>query len=202
MTVIFITYSTHWVQIKQKVATESKIAQMFGKQIAQDTSKSATDRCPEPGKDEALSEIEEKALLAGMEPDQDVTEAMHQSPENCKAEIAIPESSYEEYKEVLASPCSYDTKCRRDDHFTVNGSQSAKNSSENKVYKSLNAESTKKEVGPLPAPMKNMDSKEVSETKNDLKRNKLDNLKSPSKRAKSVGGKQKQSNLLGFFSVQ
>lgn len=50
--------------------------------------------------------------------------------------------------------------------------------------------------------MKNMDSQEVSETKNDLKRNKPDNLKNPSKRAKPVGGKQKQSNLLGFFSVQ
>lgn len=72
MAVAFITYSTHWVQVKQKVATESKIAQMFGKQIAQDTSRSATDRCCEPSKDETLSENEEKALLAGMEPDQDV----------------------------------------------------------------------------------------------------------------------------------
>lgn len=202
MAVAFITFSTHWVQVKQKVATESKIAQMFGKQIAQDTSRSATDRCCEPSKDETLSENEEKALLAGMEPDQDVTEAMHQSPENCKIEIAIPESSHEEYKEVLASPCSYDSKCRRDNHFTVNGSQSAKNTSENKGYKSLHAESTIKEVGPLSAPMKNMDSQEVSETKKDLKRNKPDNLKNPSKRAKPVGGKQKQSNLLGFFSVQ
>lgn len=190
------------MQVKQKVATESKIAQMFGKQIAQDTSRSGTDRCPESSKLETLSENEEKALLAGMEPDQDVTEAMHQSPENCKVEIAIPESSHEEYKEMLASPCSYDTKCTEDDQFTVNGSQSAKYSSENKGCKSLHAESTKKEVGSLPTPMKNMDSKEVSETRNDSKRNKPDDLKNPSKRAKSVGGKQKQSNLLGFFSVQ
>ena len=72
MAVAFIIFCTHWVQVKQKVATESKIAQMFGKQIAQDTSRSATDRCCEPSKDETLSENEEKALLAGMEPDQDV----------------------------------------------------------------------------------------------------------------------------------
>lgn len=179
------------MQIKQKVATESKIAQMFGKQIAQDTSIG----------NEALSKNEEKALLAGMEPDQDVTEAMHQSHVNRKVEMAIPESSHEEYKEVLALPCSFDTQCRKDDHFTVNDSQSAKNSSENKGNKSLHAESTKKEADPLSAPMKSKDSKEVSETKNDSKRSKPDDLKNPSKRAKSVGGK-KQSNLLGFFSVQ
>lgn len=56
-----------------------------------------TDAVSQPSKDETLGENEEKALLAGMEPDQDVTEAMHQSPENCKIEIAIPESSHEEY---------------------------------------------------------------------------------------------------------
>lgn len=204
------------VQIKPKVASESTIAQLFGKRIVQDNSRISNhgpSKEMEDGLD--LSEEDQKALLAGMVPDQDVTEDLQKSEGdleldgNSKKE-KVEGSSHQDDQKVEVS------ETLQGDEKDVQGSTlhpSARNESPDRGELSLSdqqhagtqsspSKSLEMKPNPLTSPVKPKGRKSAdSKDGVDMKRRRTnDYSKDIGKIPKTAGTKEKQSNLLGFFT--
>ena len=207
-------------QIKPKAASESKIAQMFGKQRAHENTflsdkgmSPSPDRGMSPDTNKGMSpnirdgdyldEEDFKALLAGMEPDQDVTEAVSHSEEpgdqKCSRNVILNDKS--PLKEHLREDSSFSpqlVKSEKENHSpqTNMGDEPATSAKENGP--------TRVKSSPVSTPVKPQTRKASTGVKDhDPKRQRTnDASKDASKNALHAGVKQKQSNLLGFFSKQ
>lgn len=213
----------HREQIKPKVASESKIAQMFGKQLAHEntgpTDKGITsypDKGMSPDTDKGMSpdmrdgdylnEEDFKALLAGMEPDQDVTKAVShfEEPVDGSSRNVILNDS---------SPLKEQPFQDKDTETPGFSPQLVKSESKEVHLSEANKEvefaGAGQEYGPtsvktVSTPVKPQARKASTPVKDhDVKRQRTnDTSKDTSKNALHAGAKQKQSNLLGFFSKQ
>ncbi|KAG0607604.1 hypothetical protein M758_8G041900 [Ceratodon purpureus] len=225
-------------EIKPKVASESKIAQMFGKQLAhQNTGPADKGMSPSPERrvspypnkgmspnsdkgmspdfrdGDYLNEEDFKALLAGMEPDQDVTKAVShpEGPVDRSKTSALSNDSSSLKEQLHEDPRPHQDK----DTETPGPSPQLVKSEEENHSPHANKEEesatlgrahgpTSVKISPVSTPVKPQARKASPAAKdNDSKRQRTtDTSKLTSKTALDAGAKQKQSNLLGFFSKQ
>lgn len=190
------------------MASESKIAQMFGKKLANENVSNKgmspdTDKGMSPNirDEDYLNEEDFKAFLAGMEPDQDVSKALDHSGEavDGSSRNAIPNSS-SPLKELPRDGSESKANCLSK---TVEEEESAISSKEHGRDISRSGPIGLKS-SPVSTPVKPQARKASPVVKdNDVKRQRTnDASKDSSRKALDAGVKQKQSNLLGFFSKQ
>uniref|UniRef100_A0A7I4AHN3 Embryonic stem cell-specific 5-hydroxymethylcytosine-binding protein n=1 Tax=Physcomitrium patens TaxID=3218 RepID=A0A7I4AHN3_PHYPA len=162
-------------EIKPKVAGESNIAQMFGKQLAQENKSHVNKVMSQDIKDEDfLNDEDFKALLAGMQPDQDVSEAVSHSEYSSLDRLNTQATPKEE------APPLIKPETKEEDPPLIKPETKEEDPP-------LIKPETKEEDPPLIKP----------ETKEDHvpQTNKEED-------SATAGVKQKQSNLLGFFSKE
>jgi hypothetical protein len=195
-------YPCHFKQIKPKVASESKIAQMFGKQLAHENKGMS----PDFGDGDYLNEEDFKALLAGMEPDQDVSKVVSHSEEPAdrssgnailNGSSPLKEQPSRPFQDDSATPCfsPQPVKSEKENHSPQTNKEDESATSD-KVRGPTTVKSS-----PVSTPVKPQARKVSTAVKeNDLKRQRPNDTSKDT--SKNAGAKQKQSNLLGFFSKQ
>jgi hypothetical protein len=211
-------YPCHFKQIKPKVASESKIAQMFGKQLAHENKGmspspekgvspySNKGMSPDFGDGDYLNEEDFKALLAGMEPDQDVSKVVSHSEEPAdrssgnailNGSSPLKEQPSRPFQDDSATPCfsPQPVKSEKENHSPQTNKEDESATSD-KVRGPTTVKSS-----PVSTPVKPQARKVSTAVKeNDLKRQRPNDTSKDT--SKNAGAKQKQSNLLGFFSKQ
>lgn len=191
------------------MAGESKIAQMFGKQLANDNVPDNKGMSPDTDKGmspdirdaDYLNDEDFKALLAGMEPDQDVSKALAHSEEAGNGTTKANSSSA--IKEELREG-SQEKDIQQPDQFVKIESE------ENRPKEEETGSPTRDiplniKTSPVSTPLKPHQVKRASTgiKDHDPKRQRThDASKENSNKPLDGGVKQKQSNLLGFFSKQ
>lgn len=220
------------------MASESKIAQMFGKQLAhQNTGPVDKGMSPSPVKRESpypdkgmspntdkgmspdfrdgdyLNEEDFKALLAGMEPDQDVTQAVSRSekPVDRSSRSALLNDSSPLKEQLREDSRPHQDKDTESPGFSPQLVKSEKENHSPQTNKEEESDTSGRahgppsgKVSPVSTPVKPQARKASTAVHdNDSKRQRTnDTSKDTSKAALHAGAKQKQSNLLGFFSKQ
>lgn len=197
-------------EVKPKVAGESKIAQMFGKQLAHENVPDNKGISPDTDKGmspdirdaDYLNDEDFKALLAGMEPDQDVSKALAHSEEGGDG-ATKPKSSSSIKEELREGTQEKDTE-QPDQHVKLESEdirpKGEETGASGKEYGTRNIKTS-----PVSTPVKPQQVKRASTgiKDHDPKRQRThDASKENSHKSSDAGVKQKQSNLLGFFSKQ
>lgn len=194
-------------EIKPKVAGESNIAQMFGKQLAQENKSHVNKVMSQDIKDEDfLNDEDFKALLAGMQPDQDVSEAVSHSEYSSLDRLNTQATPKEEAPPLIKPETKEEDPPlikpeTKEDHVPQTNKEEDSATAGNDISCT---EPTSPKTSPVSTPVKPQARTAATlVNRHDPKRQRVNDVsKGSSKNAVHAGVKQKQSNLLGFFSKE